>query len=96
MLSYDDDFDNIVVSKRGCIVYQMRWAYPISTYGSMKHYRDFDSDMESPLKTTCSNEGTTVQFILSSHKTIPEFLMRTTSVGISIIHCVLSLVIVHC
>ena len=95
ILSDDSDFDAIVRSKGGRIVYPSRWTDPISAYDSMKQYGDFHPDVESPLKTICYNEETTEQFVLSPPKTTPQFLMPTTSVGISVMHRVLSPAIVN-
>ena len=69
MLSDDNDFDDIAISKGDRIVYPTRWTDPIYAYDFTKKYGDFHPDVESPLKTICYNEGTTQQFVLSSPKT---------------------------
>ena len=71
MLSDDTDFDEIVVFIEGRIVYPTHQTDLISAYDSMKQYRDFHPDVESPMKTIYYNESTTEQFVLSPHKTTP-------------------------
>lgn len=73
MKSEDENFDEVVESKGGKIVYPSFWTDPICPMEVMKQFGDCHPNVESPLKHTGSHPHTKIPFAFSPPKTTLVF-----------------------
>ena len=69
----DEDFNEVVESHGGKVLYPSFWTEPIGPMEAMKQFGDRHPLIESSMKNACAHPSTTIQFAFSPPKTTPAF-----------------------